>query len=165
MTSSLARFFETEAPKLVRFLRRFGSSVSPEDLAQESFAQLCTADPARVEHPRGYLYRTARNLAINEHQRVRRSPIRSIRESAMADIADADPGPEAKVIAAETTAALEAALAQLPEHKRQALLLFKVEGLSHKEIGQRLGVSHRTVERYVADALAHCHAVLRASED
>jgi RNA polymerase sigma factor (sigma-70 family) len=161
----LTELFSAEAPRLRRFLRRFGPSVSAEDVAQESFAQLCAADPANVTHARGFLYHVARNLAINEHQRARRSPIRPGFDGVTAAPPDTDPGPEERLIAAERLAALQVALAGVPEHKCQALILFKIEGLSHKEIGQRLGVSHRTVERYVADALAHCHAVLRARED
>ena len=46
--------------------------------------------------------------------------------------------------------------------KELKLGLFKLDGLSHKEIGARLGVSHRTVERYIADAIAHCYDALSA---
>lgn len=159
------RLFRTEGPRLRRFLRRFGPTVSAEDIAQDSFARLCAADAGTIEQPRAYLYQTARNLAINEYQRARRSPVCPGFEAAAAALPDAEPGPEERLIAAETLAAVQTALSELPGHQRQALILFKVEGLSHKEIGKRLGVSHRTVERYVADALAHCHAALRAREE
>lgn len=159
----LAKFFAVEAPRLRRFLRRFGPAISPEDIAQDSFARLCAVDPGTVTSPRAYLFRTARNLAITELRRRRRGPIDPHADAGELDCPAEAPSPEDCTIAANAGELLAAALESLPERKRQALILFKIEGLSHKEIGARLGVSHRTVERYVADALASCNSVLKAT--
>lgn len=40
---------------------------------------------------------------------------------------------------------------------RTAFLLAQCEGLRYQEIAQQMGVSVRTVERYIADALYHCY--------
>ncbi|MNG17855.1 putative RNA polymerase sigma factor FecI [compost metagenome] len=47
---------------------------------------------------------------------------------------------------------------------RRAFLLAQCEGLSHKEIAEQMGVSLRSVERYVADALYHCYLLRYESE-
>ena len=162
--TNLRDLFQSEKVSLQRFLRRF-SREGAEDLAQEAFARLCAADEETIESPRAYLFQTARNLAINESRRRRIAPVRYVGDVAALAMPASDPTPEEQVLKSEALLQLQTALSELPDRQRQALILFKVEGLSHKEIGKRLGVSHRTVERYVADALAHCHAALRAREE
>lgn len=152
--------FRIEAARLQRFLRQFGSSVSIEDVSQESFARLCAMDVDTIDSPRAYLFRTARNLALNALRRERGAPVGGVADPERLGVGAEDPSPEDKLLSRETAALLKDALAQLPAHKCEALLLFRLEGWSHREIGRHLGVSHRTVERYIADALAHCHGAL-----
>ena len=157
----LGHLFLAEGPRLRRFLRRFVPGVSADDVVQDTFEQVCLAGPEKIGSPRAYLFRTARNLALNERKRIAVT-----RTDLVGDGSDfADPSvsdPEQQVLAGDLLERLYSALHVLPEHKRQALVLFKLEGYSYKEIGKRLGVSPRTVERYVADALAHCQKRLRA---
>ncbi|MNZ63956.1 putative RNA polymerase sigma factor FecI [compost metagenome] len=40
---------------------------------------------------------------------------------------------------------------------RTAFLLAQCEGMPHAQVAEHLGVSIRSVERYVADALYHCY--------
>ncbi|MNC83368.1 putative RNA polymerase sigma factor FecI [compost metagenome] len=47
---------------------------------------------------------------------------------------------------------------------RKAFLLAQCDGLTHKQIAEQMGLSLRSVERYVADALYHCY-VLRFESD
>jgi RNA polymerase sigma factor (sigma-70 family) len=162
MKDRLKALFLTEAPKLRRFLKKFGSADAADDMAQEAFARLCAVDEGSVESPRALLFQTARNLGVDEYRRRQRSPIRLAQDPDRLDIASEEPNPEEQVALAQTVRRLRAAMDSLPVHKRTALMLFKVDGYSYKEIGARLGVSPRTVERYVADAIAHCHKELRA---
>ena len=154
MTNTLdwAVLFEEEAPRLMRFLRRFGSRISPEDVRQEAFAKL-VASNGDIASPRAYLTATARNLALND---LRRQKIAAT--DAHADIETIAPAytadPEAQLIAAEEAAAAETALNALDPRYRDALLLHIVEGLTQPEVAKRLGVSRRTVQRYIEAALA-----------
>lgn len=152
--------YRRESTKLERFLRRFGSRVSSEDIAQESFLKLCATDTTAIDSPRAYLFRTARNLAINALRRDKGAPVRFVADPESLAAAASAPSPEASASTAEAIRHLNAALATLDPRKREALLLFRVEGWSYREIGDKLGVSHRTVERYVADAVLHCHLAL-----
>lgn len=160
--NDLTRFFIDEAPRLRRFLRRFGRGVSADDIVQDTFEQLCATRSENIASPRAYLFRTARNLALNERKRARLIQVDLVGDAAELTVPDGFGDPEQQVLAGDLLVRLYEALALLPEHKRQALVLFKLEGYSYKEIGKRLGVSPRTVERYVADALAHCQKKLRA---
>lgn len=158
--ADLARLFAMEGPKLRRFLRRFGSSVSPDDIAQDAFERLQATGTHAVTSPRAFLYRTARNLAINAWKRETAAPVRGA-EFLPHEPRSSDLDPEERLLLTEAVGRLNQALEALPEHKRMALLLFKAEGCSYKEIAAQLRVSPRTVERYVADAIAHCHKELR----
>lgn len=154
--------FQEEAPRLRRFLRRFGPRISPEDVAQDAFARLCASDVANIESPRAFLFQTAKRLAMNEarHNRIARTEL--VPDPDAAGAVSAEPSPERLAEIAADSARLRSVLAELPAHKREALLLFKLDGFSHKEIGERLGVSPRTVERYIFDAVTHCHLAFKA---
>lgn len=161
-SQDLAPLFKSEIARLQRYLQGFGPRVSSEDIAQESFLKLCATDTAAIDSPRAYLFRTARNLAINALRRDKGAPVRFVADPESLGAAASAPSPEASASTAEAIRHLNAALATLDPRKRQALLLFRVEGWSYREIGDKLGVSHRTVERYVADAVLHCHLALTA---
>jgi RNA polymerase sigma factor (sigma-70 family) len=144
MSSTLdwANLFEEEAPRLLRFLRRFGPRVSAEDIAQEAFTKLVSTKVEDIASPRAYLTTTARNLALNDIRRQTNS-----KTHAHADIERIAPAytvdPEAQLIAAEEAAATDDALNALAPHLKQALLLHLVEGLTQPEVAQRLGCSRR----------------------
>jgi RNA polymerase sigma-70 factor (ECF subfamily) len=52
-------------------------------------------------------------------------------------------------------------LAALPDKARIAFLLSQLDGLTYEQIGVEMGVSVRTVKRYMAEAFKHC--ILAAS--
>jgi RNA polymerase sigma factor (sigma-70 family) len=155
MSSTLdwANLFEEEAPRLKRFLRRFGPRISPEDISQDAFAKLCAAKSEEITNPQAYLMTTACNLALNDlrrqtnHQTDARADIETLAPAPA-------PNPESELIAAEEISAAEAALAALEPHLREALLLHIIEGLTQPEAAKRLGVSRRTLQRYIETALA-----------
>lgn len=165
MSSTLdwANLFEEEAPRLLRFLRRFGPRVSAEDIAQDAFAKLVSTNTDAITSPRAYLAATARNLALND---IRRQT--NAKTDAHADIETIAPAyaldPEAQLIAAEEAAAADAALSALAPHLKQALLLHLAEGLTQPEAAKRLGVSRRTIQRYITEALAQLHLALADPE-
>lgn len=154
MTNTLdwALLFEEEAPRLKRFLRRFGARISPEDITQDAFTKLC-ASQEEIANPKAYLITTARNLALNDlrrqdnHKTDTHGDIETLAPAVTAD-------PETQLIASERLSTAEAALEGLESHLREALLLHIVEGLTQPEAATRLGVSRRTVQRYIETALA-----------
>lgn len=155
MTNTLdwTTLFQEEAPRLMRFLRRFGPRVSAEDVRQEAFAKLYASKADDIASPRAYLTATARNLALNDLRRQRNAAtdvhadIETIVPTYIAD-------PEAQLIAAEQAAAAAVALDALDPCLRDALLLHIVEGLTQPEVAKRLGCSRRTVQRYIEAALS-----------
>ncbi|MNJ37457.1 putative RNA polymerase sigma factor FecI [compost metagenome] len=80
--------------------------------------------------------------------------------------------PEAQVPSVETRELLLELLERiahmldgLKPKVRRAFLLAQCEGLSHKEIAGQMGISLRSVERYVADALYHCYLLRYESDE
>ncbi|MFT3720921.1 RNA polymerase sigma factor [Pseudorhodoferax sp.] len=135
------------------------------DLAQESYARVLTAQQAGrpVRDPRGLLYRTARNLVIDQH---RRAEVRAQTGEAMS-LDDEGAGldglagppsqePDAIVASREGLAAVVAAIEELPPRCREAFILYKFDGLSYAEIAERMGISPRTVEMQLQIAMHAC---------
>lgn len=121
-----------------------------EDAAQDAVVRMLGQDQAGVLDPKAYLYQASRNHLLNILRRQRRHTTVSLEDLADADhpALDAD----APLRAHELTQALEKALERLPIKKRQAYIYHRLEGYTHAEIAEKLGVAINTVERYVMDA-------------
>lgn len=96
---------------------------------------------------RAFLYPAVRNATLNALRRLRRG----------APAAADDPGRAAEPLASldsETSDALRAVLALLPETQREVLLLHFGDGLSLTETARALGIPIGTVKSRLAGALA-----------
>lgn len=122
-----------------------------EDLTQAVFVQLWRSAGRYEPSARfsTFLFTIARNLTLNELRRRSRHPADSIDHAHPEDEAHplrqyADPGAVGADHAAtrsELQAKVEAALADLPEKQRTALVLCREGELSYEEIAQVLGTS------------------------
>lgn len=152
----LAELYRLYWPGLCRYLRSvFGNGPpTPDDIAQMAFSNLMgLATLDHVRDPRAFLYRTARNIAIRQHEReglARR--IGRAQGSAGTDEID----PERILIAEERYELLNQALMRMPPERRRLLLLNRLHGLSYAEIARRTGISQTHVKRLVAQALFDC---------
>jgi RNA polymerase sigma-70 factor (ECF subfamily) len=133
---TIAALFESEESALLRYaiglVRR--PSVA-EDLVQETFLRL---HPIwrEVENPRGWVYRTLRNLALN-HLRDHREPSELQEETAKSPAAL----PAEELERNEALGLVRTLLAELPEEDR-TLIQFKYhEDLKYQEISRRTGLS------------------------
>lgn len=166
--SGLTHVFGELRGELLRFLTaRTGDRTEAEDLVQELWLRVSTADSGPVGNSRAYLYRAAQNLVLD---RVRERRRRERRDSEWADSqtikvagesADARPSAADAIIEREEAAALAAAIAALPEGAGRAFRLHKLEGLSHAEVAARLGISRSGVEKHIAVAMTHLRRALK----
>jgi len=158
--------FERYYRELLNFLSRsVQDRDTAADLAQESYARVLAAQQTgqAVHDPRALLYRTARNLVIDQH---RRSSIRAELETAAPAAGDEPalehlPGPrtlepETILASREGLAALVATIDQLPPRCREAFMLYKFDGLSYAQIAEHMGISTRTVEMQLQIAMEAC---------
>jgi RNA polymerase sigma-70 factor (ECF subfamily) len=147
MTGDVGRLFEEYHESLVRMLyRRTGDRDRAEDLAQETFARAVAAPP---RNPRPWLFAVALNL-------VREDGRRSVRQGRRlqllrSELDGAAPAPDELVERNERAAQVRAALDQISERDREALLL-KAEGFNYDEIAETLGLAKGAVGTTLARA-------------
>lgn len=149
---------------LKRFISRFMSRPQDiEDVAQEAYLRAFDAENAGedVRSPKAFLFRIAKNIALNELALKSRLLTDYIEDSTAQDVTDKDPSIEAQVMDQEKLAMFCRAVVSLPVQCRRAFLMRKVYGLSHKDIAEQLGISISTVEKHVASGLLRCSAYLR----
>ena len=140
--------FQDFYPSLCRFLECLlgGRAALAQDLAQESFLQLHrtawgTLPPGEA---RFWLYRVARNFALNE---VRRGQTRyRLLDRVVEAMRPRTRNPEEEYETKEKQQLILEILMKLPEDQRAALLLREQEQLSYREIGQVLDISESKVK-------------------
>lgn len=124
-----------------------------DDMIQEAYARLWSADADGIKNPRAYLFVTVRHL-VGEH--LRRSRIVSI--ELMADVeslnvADGEISTYRRLSGEEEVARLQRVMSKLPPKCRRAFRLKKIEQLSQREVAKRMGISESTVEKHLVKAL------------
>jgi RNA polymerase sigma factor (sigma-70 family) len=149
-----ARAYADAFPDLVRMLVRLvGDRAAAEDLAQEAGLRLIrTARSEAVLEPRAFLFHAAANLA-RDHLRRRVTRAAGLEEIEYRQ-ETADGGADQVAAMREELALVGRAVADLPRQARTVLLMARVEGMSHKQIAQKLGIAPKTVENHLGRALA-----------
>ncbi len=131
--------------------RRARNPADIEDLAQEVYLRLLRIpSPDLVENPQAYLYRLSLNVAEEWRQRA---PQRFDHTAAI-DVLRSEENLIQDRAAEEQKAAIEKALSSLPHAHRLAVLLHVRDGLTYAETAEHMGVTQRSVKRYVAKGYA-----------
>lgn len=131
-----------------------------DDATQDAFLaalrQLARYDASRPFGP--WLMRIVANAAADRRRRRRVRQTEALSPLA----ASVEPGPADLTNRRAFRAAFEAALQELPERQRIAVVLFDVEGYSHAEIAKVVGVPQGTVRSDVFHARRALRAPLAA---
>ncbi|CAL76064.1 Putative sigma-70 factor, ECF subfamily [Bradyrhizobium sp. ORS 278] len=136
--------------------RRLGSADLASEVLQETYLKIESMHSTdEIKSPKAYLFRIALNIA-NDHRRAQARRLTTEEVDVLLDIPDDRPSPEREIEERSDIALLRRALADLPERRRQVLMLSRIEGLPHREIAQRMGVTVRTVESDLKQAVEHC---------
>lgn len=137
------------------YARQFtGAIESAEDIVQEFFVNLWTkASSITIESSlRAYMFASVRNKSLDflKHNRVKEKfQHEMIRNTT-------EPGEEIfnRYIESELRQAINQSLDKLPPRCREIFTLSRFEGKSNQEIANQLGISKRTVELQVSNALS-----------
>jgi RNA polymerase sigma-70 factor (ECF subfamily) len=147
---------ERYAPRVYAVVRRIaGDDDLAQDYAQEAWIRAIRALPTFRGESRfsTWLHRIAVNSAL---QALRRCETRARREGPMPE--EVAVGPQESDTLLGTL--LERAMDQLPEGMRQILILHDVEGYTHEEIGEFLGVTSGTSKSQLFKARAKMREIL-----
>ncbi|HEY0799848.1 MAG TPA: sigma-70 family RNA polymerase sigma factor [Steroidobacteraceae bacterium] len=150
------------------WLRRHVHSLGPadiDDLIQEAYSRLWSAEFAHITNGRSYLFTVVRNLIVEQARRARIVPMERMGEIESLRILGDDPGPERRVGARQELERLEHIIGSLPEQCRRAFQLQKFQCLSQKEIALEMKISERTVEKHLATALLRVLDALKEDKD
>jgi RNA polymerase sigma factor (sigma-70 family) len=132
---------------------RGAPGIDPDDIIQEAYARLLKADLGKIGSARGYFFTVARNLVAETLRRSRTVTIELMADIDALNIVDNEPDSERQLNARQEVERLKQSLARMPRRCRQAFELRKFEGLSQREVSERMGISQSTVEKHLAKAL------------
>lgn len=137
---------------------RFPDAGDTEDLVQESlFRTVEYSRTQAVRNARSFLFSTARNLAIN---RIRRAKLEQRLDADVDNVLAfapcTQPDPFHQTRRSEELAMLREAVASLPSRCRMIFTLRKFDGLSQKEIANRLDLSLFTVQNQSVIGMQKC---------
>ena len=136
-------------PKMLALARRMlPGQVEAEDAVQDAFLKLWTHaarwQPGQAKFET-WLYRVTLNQC---YDRLRRKP--TVELDKAENVVDPAPSPECALQNAALTLQIEAALADLPERQRAAVLLCHYQACGNIEAAEILGISVESLESLLA---------------
>ena len=151
---------------LKKFLTRFlYQRQDIEDVVQETYLRACKAEKTTdILQPRAFLFRVARNLALNELKKKSRRITDYIEDADEHTIDHRTASLEAELEAQQHLGLYCEAIAQLPEQCRRVCLLRKVHGLKHQEIADRLSLSRNSIEKHLQKGARACRTYIQERE-
>jgi len=159
------RFFDSLYREYARPLLRFISRQNigreeAREIVQETYCRLHQVPQVEsLESPRGYLFRTAINLA-RDSKRLRRREFH-VADAGQPGVADAIDVPCEAPTAYQVLKGqqeleiIRQAIAELNPTCRQVFVLHRFGNATYSQIAERLGVSVSMIEKHVSAALAH----------
>ncbi|MFC4726704.1 RNA polymerase sigma factor [Coralloluteibacterium thermophilus] len=166
--AGFARMFAEHRATLRGFFTRRGGGEDADDLVQEAYLRLLRAWQGRGEAiaaPEAYLYTVALNLAREQAVKRRASPLGQEELERLATVLGSDACAEQEAERAQRRRRILALLAGLPERTRTVLVMQYRDGLSYRQIGERLGISTHAVKKHVVRGLSECRRAMADEED
>jgi RNA polymerase sigma factor (sigma-70 family) len=157
---NLLRLFAEQRTPLNRyFLRRTAHTWDAQDLVQEVYLRLLTADQEgeeAIQNPEAYLYTIAANL-VQEHttRRQRTSTAGDELEDMLERLAvpcEAEAGVDRDAMRQR----LAKIFARLSPKCRVAMIMRYRDDMGYREIAERMNISPNMVKKYIVKGLAAC---------
>ena len=163
---NIADTFLSIRPRLARFITRLAFSKDEvEDLLQETFLNAHRAKGDEdLDQPTAYLYRVARTVCYKSNNRHVDFLARTMEDIDVDALMTDRPGGTEVVEDREMLGKLLAFAAKMPARPKEVFIMRHIEGLSHKQLAARLGLSPSTVEKHLAKATLLCSQERRRLE-
>ncbi|WP_417578684.1 sigma-70 family RNA polymerase sigma factor [Nitrincola sp.] len=160
-TQAIGELYVAHSDWLSRFIqRRVGCPHTTADLIQDTYLRLLTSGRLpEQQDARRFLTHVSKGLVIDLYRRKR------IEDAYLVYLKNQPeylaPSLEEHLQMIQALTEIDTMLHRMPEKVRQTLLLRQFEGLSYKDIAERLGVSISSVEKYMVKALQACLMLYR----
>jgi RNA polymerase sigma factor (sigma-70 family) len=144
-----------------------GSKEHAEDVTQDAYLRIAEGVRAKhVNNPIGYCCQVVRNIAIDHYRRQSVETAYRVytKDGELPEVA-VHATPDRVVDERNMLLAVERALGTLPPRTRLAFELFRLGGLTQREIGRRLDCSATLVNFMVKDAMNALAACRRLMHD
>lgn len=159
--AAFEEFFNIYQPAVFRFLFRFtGDKDVAEDLTQDTFIKFWYMREKidLVLSPTAYLFKIARNSAINNITRSRLNEDFDVDQQSNGD-------PQMEYEFSFLMDDFQKAINELPERCRAVFILSRYENLSYLEISQALDISLQTVKNQMNKAISVLRVKLSAYQN
>lgn len=169
-SGSLDDWFEAEVLRheasLTRYLRRaWPNQDDVADLRQEVYVRVYESAARQLpDSPRAFLLTTARNLIFDRLRRERIVSIDLTQDFDSPSVLIDAVSPEQRVNARQELRRLSDAIDRLSVNCRAVIWLRRVDGLSQREVAQKLGMQEGTVASHLARGLKVLTKVVLGSD-
>lgn len=161
---TLLSCYLSNRPQLLHYAGRIlGDTSQAEDIVQEAWVRCHEIHP---EHPLNFLYRVIRNLALDTQRRMIREDQRFVRvgDEIMASVAADIPGLDTEIAARQELERVMEGFRDLPELTKQAIILYRFDGLKLREIAKILDLSIARVHGLVVEGMERCRVSSDSTE-
>ncbi len=160
-----AQVYEKFGAQVYRLAFRFlKDKAQSEEIVQETFIKLwLNREKLDINGNLWlYLYVIAKRLSLNELRKISQSE--ELSAQLLLNITDAHNGTEEEVLAADMEKFTESVLNKLSNQQQTIFRLSRVEGLTHQQIAEKLGISPNTVKNHMVEALKNIKNQLKDTE-
>lgn len=162
----LGDLFRRQHRELVRYAARLvGGRDSGEEVVQNTYLRLArhSAQVMSTEHPRAYAFAVARRAAYDFATQRHKEWLHRVDFDDEA-VADAGADPVLQLARRQRVVKLAVVINELPAACQKAFVMNKVEGYSHREIAETLGISTSMVEKHIMRAMMHFRDRMREED-
>ena len=159
---AISALFTNYQKEIKTFLNKWlNCEHTAEDLTQEVYLSLIKQQtaltPNNIHNIRAYLYKAAKNIAINHQIAEQRRNVLWIAANEPIEKNNTI-SPERLMGGTQTLHILNNALAELPLLTQQVFILIRINGMKQKEAANKLGIHITTVEKNLSKAVRHCYS-------
>jgi len=130
------------------------AQIDPEEIVQEVFVRVWLKKDAIDQEKdfQSYLFSIAKHLVLDHLKSAVNRKVYFVGEHFQQDLAEEE-GIEDS-LSEETEVKLQKLINEIPERRREIFRLSRFEGLTYKQIADRLNISENTVDSQIRNALA-----------
>lgn len=138
--------------ELVYYVQRMvGDKDRAKDVIQEAYSRLLYVNKSsNIDNERAYLYKTSRNIVIDQSRKEKNSS-ETLYEEEEHSIPQEEQ-PLEQVVQSNQYEQMMKIVQSLPPKCQQAFILHVIEGYSRKEISSKMGISIAAVEKNILRA-------------